>query len=345
MKRSVLLAIALLLLTVINSIAQTSETFDLATFRPPASFKKETSENSIRFSKVDEGSGAYCLITLFKSIPGGANSRENFDSAWRTLVKETLAITTASQMQPANNPEDWKAEMGSAAFEKDGIKGVAVLVNVSGHGRMVNVLILTNSEAYESAITGFLESISLKIPKADTAPAVTAATGSAVSIEGTWAAGTSGVQRSDDYKNPYSVNGYGYGKSQYTFNSNGTYDFVSKTFRMTFDKILLVRESGTYQISGNQLTIIPRKSIIQAWSKRDGTDKWGTLLTTQNRPLEKVTYQFTKHYFSGIQIWNLVLQADAPTERDGPFSSNTTFAKAWYYAPISPNNVAVDLPR
>jgi hypothetical protein len=163
-------------------------------------------------------------------------------------------------------------------------------------------------------------------------------------ILGTWSAGSSGAVRSDDYKNPYSANGYGYGKAQYTFNADGTYEFVSKTFRMTFDKILLVKERGTYQISGNQITIIPRTSVIEAWSKRDGTDKWGRLLTSQSRPLEKVTYQFTRHYFSGIQVWNLVLQAQSPTERDGPFSSNTTFTNAWYYAPISPNNTAIELP-
>jgi hypothetical protein len=345
MKPSVRMAIALLLLAVLSSIAQTSETFDLTTFRPPAGFKREVSESSIRFSKVDEGSGAFCLITLFKSIPTLASSKENFDSAWRTLVRESLGVTAPPQMQPANNPEGWKAEMGSAPFEKDGIKGVAVLVNVSGHGRMVNVLILTNSESYESAITGFLESTSLKLPKAETAPAITQAASPAVSIEGTWAAGTSGVQRSDDYKNPYSVNGYGYGKAQYTFNANGTYDFYSKTFRMTNNNILLVKEHGTFQISGNNITITPQTSVIQAWSKRDGTDKFGKLLTTQSRRLEKVTYQFTKHYFSGIQIWNLVLQAQAETERDGRFSTNTTFSNAWYYAPISPNNTAIDLPN
>ena len=96
MKPSIRLAFALPLLLAISSIAQTSETFDLTTFRPPANFKKEPSDNSIRFSKVDEGSGGYCLITLFKSIPGTAGSRDNFDSAWQTLVKETFAITAAS---------------------------------------------------------------------------------------------------------------------------------------------------------------------------------------------------------------------------------------------------------
>jgi hypothetical protein len=59
----------------------------------------------------------------------------------------------------------------------------------------------------------------------------------------------------------------------------------------------------------------------------------------------EVTYQFTKHYFSGIQVWNLVLQAQKATERDGPFSSNTTFPNAWYYAAISSNNPVIELPN
>jgi len=114
---------------------------------------------------------------------------------------------------------------------------------------------------------------------------------------------------------------------------------------MSFDKLLLVKENGSYQISGNTITISPKKSVIEAWSKRNGADNWGTLLTTQNRPLETITYRFTKHYFSGIQVWNLVLQADRHTQRDGPFSNNTTFNNAWYYAPISPNNPVIELPR
>jgi hypothetical protein len=85
--------------------------------------------------------------------------------------------------------------------------------------------------------------------------------------------------------------------------------------------------------------------VIEAWSKRDGGDNWGRLLTTQNRTLETVTYRFTKHYFSGIQVWNLLLQADRDTRRDGPFNNNTTFNNAWYYAPISPKNPVIELPR
>ena len=147
------------------------------------------------------------------------------------------------------------------------------------------------------------------------------------------------------YGDPVAAGMAGYSKDQYTFNADGTYKFVSKTFRMAYDKIILVVENGTYQISGDTLSIKPQKSVIQAWSKLNGGDKWGQMLSTQPRKLEAVTYKFTKHYFSGIDEWNLVLQADQPTERDGPFSTFKLFPNAWYYKPISSNNPVVELPR
>ena len=80
-------------------------------------------------------------------------------------------------------------------------------------------------------------------------------------------------------------------------------------------QILLVRQSGTYQVSGNNLTISPRTSVIEAWSKNRGIDEWGTRLNSQPYLLEKATYQFTRHYFSGIQTWSLVLQSDKQTAK------------------------------
>lgn len=124
----------------------------------------QPSLSSIQISTEDKATGSYCLITLLKSLPGTENSRENFNAAWQTVVKGTVNVSTAPEMAPSNNAKDWKTEMGFAPFEKDGEKGIAVLASISGYGKMVNVLILTNSPAYEPIITAFLESISLKKP-------------------------------------------------------------------------------------------------------------------------------------------------------------------------------------
>ncbi len=318
-----------------NLFAQKPETFDLATFQVPKGWDKQTGENSIQFSIADKE--AYCLVTLFRSFPGLGSPKENFDASWDTIVKEAVTVSAAPQMFPSDTKGEWLVVGGFAPFEKSGAKGVAVLYTASGYGKMVNALVLTNTRAYEAATTAFLESISFKGP--DIAAVQSPAENS---ILGTWG---QNLGAHVTYGDPVAAGMAGYSKDQYTFNADGTYTFVSKTFRMSYDKIILVIENGTYQISGDSITIKPQKSVVQAWSKQNGGDNWGRLLTTQPRKLEAVTYKFTKHYFSGIGEWNLVLQADQPTERDGPFSTFKLFPNAWYYKPISANNPVVELPR
>lgn len=318
-----------------NLFAQKPETFDIATFQAPKGWNKQVGPDAIQFSIEDKDN--YCLVMLFRSASGIGSPKENFDAAWDTIVKEAVTVSTVPQMFPADTKGEWLVAGGFAPFEKDGAKGVALLYTASGYGKMVNALVLTNTQAYEDVLTAFLESISFTKPDVATqrAPAEN-------SIRGTWSK-NHGARMT--YGDPVAAGMAGYSKDQYTFNTNGTYTFVSKTFRMAYDKIILVIENGTYQINGDTIAIKPQKSVVQAWSKRNGGDNWGRLLSTQNRALETVNYRFTKHYFSGIQLWNLVLQADRPTERDGPFSNNTLFQNAWYYSPISANNPVVELPK
>lgn len=151
----------------ITALAQTSETFDIASFQPPKGWHKQTSQNSIQISTEDKANGTYCQITLFKSLPGTSNSRENFDAAWQMVVKELVNVSAAPQMSSPGNENGWEIQSGFSPFEKGGEKGIAMLVTASGFGRMVNVLILTNTQAYEQNISAFLESISLKKPIAE----------------------------------------------------------------------------------------------------------------------------------------------------------------------------------
>ena len=164
MKRSRPFFLIILFVLSANAFAQKAETFDIATFQPPKGWQRQAGADGVQFSTEDKSTGAFSLITLFRSVPSLGDSKENFDAAWETVVKETVNTPAAPKMQPANNPEDWKLEMGSAPFEKDGLKGVVILFNVSGHGKMLNVMVLTNTQAHEAVITEFIESITLKKP-------------------------------------------------------------------------------------------------------------------------------------------------------------------------------------
>ena len=333
MKRILTTAFCFLLLSGV-ALSQTTETFDIATFKAPLGWKKEVKEKVLQLS-IDDGADAYCLITLFKSIPSAGDSTDSFKASWATIVKETVNPTSGPQMLPADNKEEWKAVGGYAPFDKEGAKGVVVLLNISGYGKMVNVLVLTNTQKYEPTMTAFLESISLKTPEASPVQTAAPAGGDVSAIVGSW-----GMTTSDQSSFAMSHGTSGYIKRQYDFSPNGTYVFMVKTFSYAMSDLLFTKETGTYRLVGNSLTITPQTGYIQGWTKGtviggDGrvsqSDYWGKLVKTQPTKLEMVTYQISKEYFSGIDEWQLVMRTAVPTQREGPFVSSSTFPNSYFY--------------
>ncbi len=154
-----------LFFTVAISFAQ-KETYDISSYTPPLAWKKQAAESAIQFSKEDAAKETYCIITLFKAVPGTSNSKENFDMAWASVVKEMVTVSSAPEMQPVATENGWEVQSGYAPFESDGSKGTAILVTSSGFEKMVNLIILTNTDVYEKDITDFLSSVSLQKPAA-----------------------------------------------------------------------------------------------------------------------------------------------------------------------------------
>jgi hypothetical protein len=303
-----------------NIFAQ-GQTFDLTTFTPPKGWKKQSDENAIQLSKADTAKGTYCLIILYKGVPGTAASRENFDLAWTSLVKEMVTVSSEPEMQNPETKNGWETQSGYAPFESEEGKGIVILATATGSDKMVNMLILTNTDVYQKEMDSFLKSISLqKITapdKASTQPAKT----SGSPIISTWTMVSSDQDR-------YLVNNgvAGHIHRQYIFNSNGTYKHYVKTFSF-FSDLFLTQESGTYTINGNTITVTPQQSTIESWSKKDNRDAWGKRLSSQKATLEKATYQFTIQYNEAIKETQLILQADKATQRDGPFSRDNM----WFY--------------
>lgn len=309
MKRSLFALFSLVCLSW-NVFPQTTDSFDISTFSAPKGWTRQAGQDAVQFSIADNDS--FCLITLFKSVPSLGSPKENFDAAWSTIVKEAVTVTAAPQILPSDPKGQWQISAGFAPFEKDGSKGVAILFTATDHGSMVNALILTNTDAFEAAVTAFLGSISFKAPKSGPPPPVESGT-ARVSVVGNWG-------KSNAVSQLYNRFGtYSYNKQQYTFKTDGTYGFLAKNYSDANDETLLIRETGTYTISGNSLTIIPRSSVVEAWSKKNGGDNWNILKSSQKRALERAAYQFE------IQQNNLVLQAPKETLRDGRFNNGSSY--------------------
>lgn len=309
MKQLIFAAICLLSLSP-AAFGQTSDTFDIATFQAPKGWNRQVGENSIQFSIEDKSD--YCIVTLFRSIPGLGSPQENFDAAWGTIVKEAVNVSAAPQMVPADKKGEWQAAGGFAPFEKDGVKGLAVLIAASGYGRMVNVLVLTNTQAFEPTTTAFMESISFKKPPEEARPQLPAPSGSQTSLAGNyWKQG--GIQGGMLGHSGISTATF---SKTYLFMPDGTYRFSTENMQLAAPKYYLENEEGTYKVSGNTITITPRKSTYSQHrlSKDEPPIKSGNL------PLLSVQYRF--EFWLYDDVWRLLLSPVDGNEnkRDGTFS-------------------------
>ena len=310
MKQLLVAAICLLSLS-LSSSAQPSETFDITTFRSPAGWNKQANQNSIQFSIADGDS--YCLITLFRALPGIGSPKENFDAAWGTIVKETVTVSSAPQMLPSDNNGEWQLVGGLAPFEKDGAKGVALLLTASGYGSMVNALVLTNTQAYQAATTAFLESISFKKPMAEKQPQTPVnQNGTQPSLAGNfWKQG--GVRRGMLGHEGLATATF---SKTYHFFSDNTYKFSRVDMQLAAPKWYLENEEGTYKINGNTITITPSKASFS----QHRINKEDRPIQSGNLALSTAQYRFEFWLHDGN--WALLLSPvdGNETKRDGTFS-------------------------
>jgi hypothetical protein len=328
-KRRPILLLISIHLVVLAAHAQTAK-FDVATYTAPAGWAVDKDENAIRFTK--ESGGNFCVISLTRSVDGLGDPAKDFDALWKGMATDGLNAGPPQQRGKSGEKNGWQAELGLGSFEKEGLKGAALLTTFSGNGKVVAVLAITNSDGFESDIEKFIDSVKLPPIAATRTPSASAIahtdTGDAARLVGRWQRSSSG---SPSYADPASWGTAGYTKSRYEFNTDGTYIYTERSFRYSYQNIIVVRENGRYSLSGNTLTITPAKSTITAYAKAGGVDALGAVVSSKPRPLETVAYKYTFHYFSGIQEWNLVLQADSPTQRDGAFSTLQVFNNAWYF--------------
>lgn len=301
-----------------TSFAQ-NETFDLITYNLPATWKKEINETSASYTFTDKQKSTWCRIFIVKSTVSRGSIEADFENEWQELIVKNYNPTDTPQINEINESGSWKIKSGAANFIFNKSDAMAMLSTMSGFERCVSIVAITNSKDYLPQIQSLLASVQLKKPDINPQQLPVTSNGS---IVGTWT-------KSASDQSAYMVNNgvAGYIMRQYIFNKNGTYSHFIKTFS-NFSDLLLTKESGTYQASGNSIIITPQKAVIEAWSKKNNSgDKWGSRKSSQNATLEKTTYQFTIEYNTYIKETQLILQGGLATKRDGHFDQENR----WYY--------------
>lgn len=315
----------LLFLFFILPVHAQNETYDLLTYKAPLKWTKDLTDNNTSYTITNKKNNTWCRIGIIKSTISKGNIEADFESEWKEIIVKIYNPVDQPTVSEVKDADGWKIKAGNAKFIFNKKEALALLTTASGYNRCMSIVAVTNSQVYLKDIEALLASINLIKPEIiplqqetaveiTTSPVQQTPVANNSSILGSWGKSNTVSQVNNRYGN------YSYNKQQYTFNANGTYYFNAKNYSEQYSETLLIKESGTYVINGTHITITPKNSIIEAWSKKNGGDNWNQLKTTQKRSLEKANYQFS------IDNKNLQLQIDTPTERDGTFNSGNIYS-------------------
>ncbi|AHF17272.1 hypothetical protein NIASO_05055 [Niabella soli DSM 19437] len=310
----------LTLLLSMTAVAQ-KQTYDIVSYTPPKDWTEKQSGSNISYSRIDGGSWAQIAIYQHRNCEGDIQT--DFDKEWNELAASNKAISSPERTMPQTE-DGWTVMSGSGIWQYNGANVASVLTVYSNNRVCISVLCNATAQPYlkdYQALIGSLDlnpdgvsEIAATENPSSTAAANTPANNGNASIAGLWC----------DYvleTTAYTINGRpqytaGYLRKEYTFHPDGTYIFRNKQWLTKTKDILFIYETGTYSVSGNQLTITPDKGKGEFWSKTNSSKEWGKLVKSSDYKVEKVTYSF--EIIQDPAYGNsIVLKPGKPTERDG----------------------------
>ena len=139
-----------------TSAAQTAA-FDIASFTMPAGWQRSDQNGLTMLAGPANrgGPGHYCQIYLFASHASPANAVENFQSEWARLIAQPFSTRVQPQTQTRQSPDGWTAVSGGVNVVQRGLPVNAVLFTVTGHGRMMSVVVNASGQDYATDVQAF----------------------------------------------------------------------------------------------------------------------------------------------------------------------------------------------
>ncbi|MBK0383462.1 hypothetical protein I5M32_10875 [Pedobacter sp. SD-b] len=313
------------------SIIAQKRTFEVVSFTAPAKWQKVENVGGIQFSVTDKKTGGYAIAIITKATESNLSTSENFNNAWQRLVKSTVKVDDDPAMQNPLSENGWDILSGKTNYTDGNNKGVATLLNATGGGQTVSVVLMTNTQQYQNALLAFINSLELAKVTSST-PSKTAASANKVnilSLVGLWTYYV--LEATGNNINGMPQYTAGYLRKEYVFYPDGTYLFRNKQWLTKTANILFIYETGTYSVNGNQLTITPKNGKSGFWGKTKSTKEWGKFLKYADYNLEKTTYTF--EVLQDTSYGNkLILNPGRPTVRDGDNSNTGVGSFEFYYS-------------
>lgn len=307
-----MLRISLSVLVSVSLLGATAraDTFGGWQYTAPPGYVVEVKPDHVELTKL--GRSSFCSIAVFeaRALDGSARAERAFE--WHNIVGHSFKATVKRRATTQTRQGVQVAATTAALVDREGNEYAGIHYVVMPPGMIGSVLVTSTTPASLKRCERTAASVVGSLAIDWTSPRFTDPEARVETPEGRWAV-------------------VGPSSREYTFAPDGTYRFHSET--PAAHREVVVDETGTYTVLGNQLTLRPvaaTHALVQ-----DGVARSGP-----RAPLEKTTYTWGKRYVVETNEWQLVLTPQKATARDGKLARDAAgyhysdhARPAWKYAP------------
>ena len=142
-----------------NVFCQTEERFDIAGFTIPAGWVKETGNDFVAYTIVNNSTNEYARILVFKSLPGTGNVNTDFDTEWQELVKLNYQPGEFTNSSVSEYKDGWTSKIGVAPFQYQNKNHAAILLTLAKGQTKMSSVFISNTVKYQADFENFGSSL------------------------------------------------------------------------------------------------------------------------------------------------------------------------------------------
>jgi hypothetical protein len=113
------------------------------------------------YTGIDNAKGRLCVLSIYKSTEGSGDAATDFAREWDSKVVKKFGCTSSPQTQNGEAKSGWQCMIGVDTFSQKGRRMMAILTTLTGDGKTICLLALTNDNTYINDLDAFYKSFEI----------------------------------------------------------------------------------------------------------------------------------------------------------------------------------------
>jgi len=154
-----LLILTIIIFNVSSAFAQTQK-YDIMTYTPPKGWTVQNGDNAKVFTKIDKTKNTLGIIMLYPSINSSGDANDDFKYVWKQIVQDSFGASANPEIETRES-NGFKLVNGGELIKYEGVKALAMLTVLSGKGKAISILTITNEQSYVQFTQTMIEGMTI----------------------------------------------------------------------------------------------------------------------------------------------------------------------------------------